>query len=80
MNQKLIDNNYIIIPNFISSYKVNKLKDSFMRHIYSEISNLGNYLEQQNIPIHTSDCIGATKDPLFSIDSLKNEILRKYSL
>jgi PKHD-type hydroxylase len=56
------------------------IKDSFMRHIYSEISNVGNYLEQQNIPIHISDCIGATKDPLFSIDNLKNEILRKYSL
>jgi PKHD-type hydroxylase len=56
------------------------IKDSFMRHIYSEISNVGNYLEQQNIPIHISDCVGATKDPLFSIDNLKNEILRHYSL
>ena len=54
------------------------IKDSFMRHIYSEISNVGNYLEQQNTPIHISDCIGATKDPLFSIENLKNEILRKY--
>lgn len=56
------------------------IKDSFMRHIYSEISNVGNYLEQQNSPIYISDCIGATKDPLFSIENLKNEILRKYSL
>jgi PKHD-type hydroxylase len=56
------------------------IKDSFMRHIYSEISNVYDYLEQQNIPIHISDCIGATKDPLFLIDNLKNEILRKYSL
>ena len=56
------------------------IKDPFMRHIYSEISNVGNYLEQQNISIHISDCIGATKDPLFLIDNLKNEILRKCSL
>jgi PKHD-type hydroxylase len=56
------------------------IKDSFMRHIYSEISNVYDYLKKQNISIHTSDCIGADKDPLFSIDSLKNEILRKYSL
>jgi PKHD-type hydroxylase len=56
------------------------IKDSFIRHIYSEISNVRDYLEQQNISIHASDCIGASKDPLFSIDILKNEILRKYSL
>jgi len=56
------------------------IKDPFIRHIYSEISNVGNYLEQQKIPIHVSDCIGATKDPLFSLENLKNEILRKYSL
>lgn len=54
------------------------IKDSFIRHIYSEISNVGNYLEQQNIPIHISDCIASTKDPVFLIDNLKNEILRKY--
>jgi PKHD-type hydroxylase len=56
------------------------IRDSFIRHIYSEISNVCDYLEKKNTSIHISDCIGATKDPLFSIDSLKNEILRKYSL
>ena len=39
MNQKLLDNNYIIIPNFISSYKANKLKDEFVE--YSKKNNLG---------------------------------------
>jgi PKHD-type hydroxylase len=56
------------------------IKDSFIRYIYSEISNIGNYFEQQDAPIHILDCIGAPKDPLFSITNLKNEILRKYSL
>ena len=39
MNQKLLDNNYIIIPNFISSYRANKLKDEFVE--YSQKNNLG---------------------------------------
>jgi predicted 2-oxoglutarate/Fe(II)-dependent dioxygenase YbiX len=38
MNQKLLDNNYIIIPNFISSYRANKLKDEFVE--YSQKNNL----------------------------------------
>lgn len=38
MNQKLLDNNYIIIPNFISSYKANKLKDEFVE--YAKKNNL----------------------------------------
>jgi len=39
MNSILLDNNYIIIPNFISSYKANKLKDEFVE--YSQKNNLG---------------------------------------
>jgi len=39
MNQKLLDNNYIIIPNFISSYKANKLKSEFVE--YTKKNNLG---------------------------------------
>ncbi len=38
MNQKLLDNNYIIIPNFISSYKANKLKSEFVE--YAKKNNL----------------------------------------
>lgn len=54
------------------------IRDTFIRHIYSEISKIQNYLEQQNISIHTLNCISASQDPLFSIDNLRNEILRKY--
>jgi hypothetical protein len=38
MNQKLLDNNYIIIPNFISNYRANKLKDEFVE--FSQKNNL----------------------------------------
>lgn len=38
MNSILLDNNYIIIPNFISSYKANKLKSEFVE--YSKKNNL----------------------------------------
>jgi hypothetical protein len=38
MNQKLLDNNYIIIPKFISSYRANKLKDEFVE--FSKKNNL----------------------------------------
>lgn len=38
MNKKLLDNNYIVIPNFISSYRSNKLKDEFVE--YSQKNNL----------------------------------------
>lgn len=30
MNKNLVDNNYLIIPNFISSYRANKLKEEFV--------------------------------------------------
>lgn len=38
MNKNLLDNNYLIIPNFISPYKCNKLKEEFKQ--FSEINNL----------------------------------------
>ena len=50
MNQKLLDNNYIIIPNFISSYRVNKLKDEFVE--YSQKNNLEG---DPQIPTSSSD-------------------------
>ena len=49
MNSILLDNNYIIIPNFISSYKANKLKDEFVE--YSQKNNLGG-----DCQIQTSSC------------------------
>jgi hypothetical protein len=50
MNQKLLDNNYIIIPNFISSYKANKLKDEFVE--FSQKNNLGG---DSQIPTSSAD-------------------------
>ena len=50
MNQKLLDNNYIIIPNFISSYRANKLKDEFVE--YSQQNNLEG---DSQIPNSSSD-------------------------
>jgi predicted 2-oxoglutarate/Fe(II)-dependent dioxygenase YbiX len=50
MNQKLLDNNYIIIPNFISSYRANKLKDEFV-----EFSQQNNIEGDSQIPTSSSD-------------------------
>jgi predicted 2-oxoglutarate/Fe(II)-dependent dioxygenase YbiX len=50
MNQKLLDNNYIIIPNFISNYRANKLKDEFIE--FSQQNNLGG---DSQIPTSSSD-------------------------
>ena len=49
MNQKLLDNNYIIIPNFISSYRANKLKDEFV-----EFSQKNNIEGDDQIPSSSS--------------------------
>jgi Rps23 Pro-64 3,4-dihydroxylase Tpa1-like proline 4-hydroxylase len=38
MNNKIIENNYIVIPNFISAYKSNKLKEDFSK--YAKENNL----------------------------------------
>lgn len=50
MNQKLLDNNYIIIPNFISNYRANKLKDEFI-----EFSQKNNLEGDDQIPTSSSD-------------------------
>jgi predicted 2-oxoglutarate/Fe(II)-dependent dioxygenase YbiX len=38
MNNKLIENNYLIIPNFISSYRANKLSEEFKE--YCSLNNI----------------------------------------
>lgn len=38
MNTKLLENNYLIIPNFISSYKASNLKEEFEK--YCELNNI----------------------------------------
>jgi len=50
MNQKLLDNNYIIIPNFVSCYRANKLKDEFV-----EFSQQNNLEGDSQIPNSSSD-------------------------
>jgi predicted 2-oxoglutarate/Fe(II)-dependent dioxygenase YbiX len=50
MNQKLLYNNYIIIPNFVSSYRANKLKDEFV-----EFSQRNNLKGDSQIPNSHSD-------------------------
>lgn len=55
------------------------LKDSFIRHIYSEIGKIHkNVLECQS-SVHLSDCINASKDPVFCLENLKQQILRRYA-
>lgn len=56
-----------------------KIKDLFMRNIYYELKIIQDCLRQQSNPIHSLDCIGASKDPLFVIGNMLNDILRKYS-
>ena len=50
MNQKLLDNNYIILPNFISNYRANKLKDEFV-----EFSQKNNIEGDSQIPSSSAD-------------------------
>lgn len=55
------------------------IKDLFMRNIYYELKIIQNCLAKQSNPIYSLDCIGATKDPLFVVGNMINDILRKYS-
>lgn len=50
MNKKLLNNNYIVIPNFISSYRANKLRDEFV-----EFSQKNNLEGDDQIPTSSSD-------------------------
>lgn len=55
------------------------IKDPFIRNIYSELGNIENILSNIDFPVHISSCYSTTKDPKFCLESLKNEILRRYS-
>jgi PKHD-type hydroxylase len=55
------------------------ISDSFIRHIFSELSNIQENISEKEHSFHLSNCIGALKDPNFCLDNLKTEILRKYS-
>jgi PKHD-type hydroxylase len=55
------------------------IKDSFIRKIYSEISNIEHNICNYQNPFYISNCSSSIKDPLFCIENLKTEILRRYS-
>jgi len=55
------------------------ISDPFIRHIYTELSNIQENISEKEHSFHLSNCISALKDPNFCLDSLKTEILRRYS-
>jgi PKHD-type hydroxylase len=55
------------------------ISDPFIRHIFSELSNIQENISEKEHSFHLSNCISALKDPNFCLDNLKTEILRKYS-
>lgn len=53
------------------------LQDPFIRHIYGEITDtLGSLLS--NNSIYLNNCKSAYDDPVFKLDALRSEILRRY--
>jgi hypothetical protein len=46
MNQKLLNNNYLIIPNFISSSRAKELGNDFK--VYAELENKGGDIQAPN--------------------------------
>lgn len=55
------------------------IEDPFIRHIYSEISDIRNNMLEYKSPVHLGDCLNISKDPSFVIEGLKQQILRKYA-
>jgi PKHD-type hydroxylase len=56
------------------------ISDPFIRNIYSELGNIQESLLNFDLsPIHHTDCMAVSRDPLLSINNLKTEILRRYS-
>jgi PKHD-type hydroxylase len=56
-----------------------KIKDSNIRNINSQLSNLIEILEKNHTPIHIHDFESCLEDPLFVARNLQNEICRIYS-
>lgn len=54
------------------------LKNTHMRQIYYELSNIENCISKNN-NFYALDCLSAAKDPQFLIKNLKMQILRNYS-
>lgn len=56
------------------------LKDNFMRQMYYELSNIEELISNNmNDNLHITDCPSVTKDPIFCIRNLKEQILRNNS-
>jgi PKHD-type hydroxylase len=67
---------------YVSVFWTNSLlKDSFHRHIYSQLGKLKVLLECEvkSDPTHYKTCQQIKKNPYFIVDSLQHQILRKYS-
>lgn len=57
------------------------IKDDFIRNLYYEISNILSNLRSNNLSqIHLSNCNSCKDDPIFMLDSLRTQILRKYGV
>lgn len=55
------------------------IDDAFIRHLYSEISDIQQSMVECKSPVHLGDCLNVSKDPSFVIEGLKQQILRKYA-
>ncbi len=53
------------------------ISDPFIRFVYGEIGNIQKFVPNESI--HLSNCISTEKDPYFSLENLKNHLLRRYS-
>lgn len=56
------------------------LKNSFIRYVYSEIGEIQKNMLNYQSSVHLSDCLNASKDPHFSLENLRQQILRNYAI
>ena len=54
------------------------LQDPFIRHIYGELGNVLNNMIL-DYSVHLNNCKSAYDDPVFKLDALRSEMLRRYS-
>jgi PKHD-type hydroxylase len=55
------------------------IKDPLIRYIYGEICEIQKNMVKYESSVHLSDCLTASKDPHFSLENLRMQILRNYS-
>jgi PKHD-type hydroxylase len=57
------------------------LKDDFLRNLHYELVNLKNVVSERKMsPIHLLNCNSCKDDPIFVLDNLTSQILRKYGV